>query len=189
MCPVPDHERLNTEACQAPAFFANTQLALAVGQVGFHGPPAQTKRLRLSISCNRQIHIAGTFTTYDYMHDSESSHVAIFHGDRKTPWNAGINRIRPRPQIHFQVLEGATLAHGDETPHVNFVPSPNGWSDGTSQPFHQPSVASTSLQQSERMGRALPNGGVHAQQQHERKHGLCALRAQLWVYPTVGTTP
>ena len=124
-----------------------------------------------------------------YMCDSKSSRVVIFHGDRKTPWNAGVDRIQSRPKIHFQVLEGAAPTHGDETPHVNFIPSTNAWSDGTGQPFHQPSVAGTSPQQPKQLGRALPNGRVCAQQQCECEHGLRTLRTQLRVYPAVGTTP
>ena len=134
MHPVPDHEILNAEACRASALFANTQPTLAVSQVRLHGPSAQVKRLQLFISYNRQIHVA--FTTSDYMHDGKSSHVVIPHRDLKTPWNTGIDCIQLRPEIHFQVLEEVTLTHGDETPHVNFVPSTNRWSDRMGQPFH-----------------------------------------------------
>ena len=102
-----------------------------------------------------QVHL---LPMYDYMCNGESNHVVILHGDRKTPWNAGIDHIRSRPKIHFQILEGTTPTHGDETPHVNFIPSTNGWSDGMGQLFHRPSVAGTSPQQPEQLGRALPNG-------------------------------
>ena len=141
MCPVPDHKRLYAEARQC---LANTRPALAVSRVGFHGPSAQIERLQLSTSR----HVAGTFATYDYTCDCFCSHMAILHGDHKTPWNAAIDHVQLRPKVHFQILEGITLTHGDETPHVDFVPSTNGWSDGMVQPFHQPSVVGTSPQQS-----------------------------------------
>ena len=158
VCPVPNHERFNAEACRASALPTNTRPALAVGQARLHGSIAQVERLRLFTSRNRQIYITGTFTTYDYTRDGESSRVVILYGDHKTPRNAGIDRIRPRPKVHFQILEGTAPTHGDETPHVDFIPSTNGWSDGTGQSFHRPSVAGTSPQQPERLGRALPNG-------------------------------
>ena len=51
--PVPDHEKLNAEACWAPAFSTNTRSTLAVGWAGLYGPTAQVERLRLFTSRNR----------------------------------------------------------------------------------------------------------------------------------------
>ena len=123
MRPVPDHKRLYAEACWASAFFANTQLALAVSWVRLHGPSAQIESLRLSTSCNWQIYIAGTLATYNHTCDSKSRCMDIFHGDHKTPWNARINRIWLRPKIYFQILEGISSTHGDVTSSSSYLSS------------------------------------------------------------------
>ena len=51
--PVPDHERLDTEACRATALPTDTQPTLAVGRARLHGSTAQIERSRLFISRNR----------------------------------------------------------------------------------------------------------------------------------------
>jgi len=103
---------------------------MAVSQDGFHGTFAHVKRLQLSISRNRLIYIAGTLGTYDHTRDIERHCVVIHHGDRKTPLDAGVHCDRLGSKIHFQILEGITLPHGDETPHVYLVPSADRWSNG-----------------------------------------------------------
>jgi len=38
-----------------------------------------------------------------------------------------LHRIRPGYEVHFQLLEGTTSAHGDQAPHVHSIPSTDGW--------------------------------------------------------------
>ena len=117
-----------------------------------------TKMLQLSTSHNRLIYIRGTSDTYDNMCDFERNHVAILHGDCKTPRDARVHCDQLGSKIHFQILEGITQTHGDEAPHVYLVPSTDGWSNRADKLLHKPSVVGTSLQQPKRLGRTLPNG-------------------------------
>jgi len=184
-----DHKGLYPEARRASAQSTNTRPAMAVSQDGFHGTFAHVKRLQLSISRNQLIYIAVTPDTYDYMHDFKTSLMVILHGDRKTAWDARVHHNRPGSKIHFQILEGIILPHGDKTPHVYFIPSADRWSDRVGKLLHQPSVAGTSPQQPKGLGRALPNGRICAQQKHECKYRVCALQTQLQVYPAVWAIP
>jgi len=124
---MPSHEGLQSETQRVTALTTNTQSTMAVDRDGLHGTITHVQKLQLPASHNRQTHVTGTLSTYDHMHYRQRGHVALPHRSSETSWSPQLHRIRPGYEVHFQLLEGTTSAHGDQAPHVHSIPSTDRW--------------------------------------------------------------
>ena len=82
---LPSHEGLQPETQWVTAFPSDTWSTLAVDQDGIYGAITHVRGLRLSISCNRLLHVTATSDTYNYTHYCQRGCVALLHRDHETP--------------------------------------------------------------------------------------------------------
>jgi len=68
----------------------------------------------------------------EHQDDSLTAVVDLLEGSRMTSWIARQYRIRPRFEVHLQMVERTSSVDGRETVDVDVVPSANGWRDQAS---------------------------------------------------------
>jgi len=114
------------------AFSTNPHSTMAIDQYG----------LCRSISRDRQPQLLmGSHMPYDqygapYPGEHQDNIVAtvmdLLEGSHPTSWIAREYCIRPRLEVHLQVVARASLVDGCETVDVDIIPSANGWHDQAS---------------------------------------------------------
>ena len=68
----------------------------------------------------------------EHQDDSITAVMDLLEGSRLTSWIACEYRIRPRLEVHLQMVVGASSVDGHKIVDVNIIPSGDGWCDQVS---------------------------------------------------------